>query len=198
MTSTLIMGASDAIRTSQDPLEPWLVSARAGDREALEFFLEAIDQRVFILAWRLLGDPVMAEDASQEALWKICRNLERYQVGTNLWGWIYRIVLNQVHDLRRSRMARRESAPEAAAGVPSRTTYDPERSEQLRRVVDAMAALTNRERDALVLIDIEGFSSGEAAKILGCLAITARTRAAQARRKVRRELSRFYPELKET
>ena len=48
-----------------------------------------------------------------------------------------------------------------------------------------------------MLIDIEGYSSREAASVLGCLAITARTRAAYARKKVRSVLSRHYPELRE-
>jgi DNA-directed RNA polymerase specialized sigma24 family protein len=45
---------------------------------------------------------------------------------------------------------------------------------------------------------MEGLTSREAAAALGCLAITVRTRAAHARKKVRRELSRYYPELKES
>ena len=63
--------------------------------------------------------------------------------------------------------------------------------------MEAMEAHSEKERAAVVLIDIEGFTSAEAARILGCLSITARTRAAQARKKVRRALSRYYPELRE-
>jgi RNA polymerase sigma-70 factor (ECF subfamily) len=80
---------------------------------------------------------------------------------------------------------------------PPASGYDPVRREQARRLSEAMGVLTEKERQALVLIDLEGFSSREAAQVLGCLAITARTRAAQARKKLRRELARYYPELKE-
>ena len=48
-----------------------------------------------------------------------------------------------------------------------------------------------------MLVEIEGFTSGEAARIVGCLEVTLRVRAAQARKKVRRVLSRYYPELRE-
>jgi len=196
MTSALTMEAVDAVRPSQDPIEEWLAAARAGDRQALESFLKAIDQRVYTLAWRLIGDPALAGDAAQESLWKVCRSLDRYTPGTNLWGWIYRIVVNQVHDLRRSGAARSAAASNYER-EPRVNAHDPIRQERLRHVMDAMAVLTNKERNALVMIDIEGFSSSEAARLLGCLAITARTRATQARRKVRRELVRYYPELKE-
>jgi RNA polymerase sigma factor (sigma-70 family) len=63
--------------------------------------------------------------------------------------------------------------------------------------MQAMKSLTPRERDALVLTDIEGYSSKEAGRILGCLPMAVRTRASAARKKVRERLSRIYPELQE-
>jgi RNA polymerase sigma-70 factor (ECF subfamily) len=194
MTTTLAMAPVDAVRVCREPIEAWVAAAQAGSRDALEFVLEAIEHRVYILAWRLTGDPALAEDVAQETLLKICRNLNQYRCGTNLWAWIYRIVVNQAHDLRPSRHV---STDVVAAEPVSDAEYDPVRQEQVRRVMEAMRVLTPRERQALVLIDIEGLSSREASRILGCLAITARTRAAQARKKVRRELVRYYPELKE-
>ena len=195
MATTASLAAVNVADATHEPIEGWLAAAQAGDRPALEFFLEAIEQRVYTLAWRLVGDRALAEDVSQEALLKICRNLGQFTPGTNLWGWIYRIVVNQAHDVRRRRSARHEVEEEIE--IPEAAAYDPVRREQIRRVMEAMCVLTPKERHALVLIDIEGFTSGEAAKVLGCLAITARTRAAQARRKVRRELCRYYPELEE-
>jgi RNA polymerase sigma-70 factor (ECF subfamily) len=194
MTMTLTMSIRRLPRAVPEPLEGWVASAQAGDRDALEFFLEAIEQRVYTLAWRLLGDRALADDAAQESLLKICRNLDGYTLGTNLRAWIYRIVVNQVHDVRRSRGAVREVCPPEALAA---SDYDPARRQQLQRVMEALGVLTPKEREALVLIDIEGFSSKEAARALGCLAITARTRAAQARKKVRQQLIRYYPELKD-
>ena len=194
MTTTLSLAAMNTASAGREPIEGWLAPARAGDREALEFFLKAIEQRVYTLAWRLLGNRALAEDVSQDALLKICRSLDQFTPGTNLWGWIYRIVVNQAHDARR-RLAARNEVEEAE---PETAGYDPVRREQMRRVMEAMRVLTQKERNALVLIDIEGFTSREAAKVLGCLAVTARTRAAQARSKLRGELSRYYPELKES
>ena len=60
-----------------------------------------------------------------------------------------------------------------------------------------MGVLSEKERQALVLTEIEGFTSVEAARVLGTLAITVRVRAGQARKKLRRALSHYYPELRE-
>lgn len=180
-------------------LDLWITAARSGDRRALEALMGAIEQRVFTLAWRLTGDPALAEDVTQDSLFKICRKLSGYTPGGNWWGWVYRIVLNQVRDAQR-RLGRRKTAEvdlETSPDPAPVARQDPARDEKLRRVAEAMSVLTKKERSALVLMDLEGFTSREAAKILGCLASTARSRAAHARKRVRQELRRYYPELNE-
>lgn len=190
----LTMPAAETVGTdSLTELEALAAEARTGDRLALEEFLRHIDRRVYLFAFRLVGNAAAAEDIAQEALWKICRSLNQYRSGTNLWGWIYRIVLNQARDWRRSeKRARWVEAVDAAA-----EEEDWDRREQLRRLIDALALLTEKERAALVLLDMEGLGSAEAAQVMGCLRITARSRATQARKKVRRFLSQYYPELRE-
>jgi RNA polymerase sigma-70 factor (ECF subfamily) len=175
------------------PAEPLLAAARDGDRSALEQVLKLIERRVYTLAFRLACDPVAAEDLAQEAMLKICRHIGRYRVGSNFWGWVYRIVINQAHDIRRTT---KPTVP-AQEDQPVPPNHDPVRSDQLRHVMIALRSLSERERTALVLIDIEGYSSKEAGRVMGCLPITARTRAAVGRRKVRIRLSRDYPELRE-
>jgi RNA polymerase sigma-70 factor (ECF subfamily) len=169
-----------------------IAAARSGDRAALEDLLIRIERPVYRFCYRILGDAAGAEDAAQETLLRVCRAIGSYEERGQFLAWVYRIAVNQAHSQRR-RMARHE---EIAAEPSGSDDFD--RSERFRRAMDAMRVLTDKEREALVLIDIEGYSSQEAAGILGCLSITARTRAAHARKKVRRELSRFYPELRET
>jgi len=166
--------------------------ARAGDRAALEALIVSVERRVYALAWRLVGDRAAAEDVAQEVFLKICRRLDRFR-GGNFLGWVYRMVVNQAHDWRR----RAGPAAEELGEVGAPPGFDAAREEQLRRVTDAMRVLSPKEREALVMTDMEGFTSGEAARILGCMAITVRVRAAQARKKLRRVLARHYPELRE-
>ena len=192
MTITVAIEASVA-----DPAEAefaaLVVRARAGDRAALEGVIETVERRIYGLAWRLLGDGAAAEDVAQEVFLKICQRLNQFR-GGNFLGWAYRMTVNQAHDWRRRGGGAREELVEetvAPAGL------DAARQEQLRRVMEAMAVLTVKEREALVLTELEGFSSREAARILGGMGVTVRVRAAQARKKIRRALARFYPELRE-
>ena len=188
--SQVMLFSKDAGVIPNDHLEELIRAAVAGDRSSLEGVLEAVERRVYLFAWRLIGDPAAAEDIAQEVLLKLASNLARYRAGTNLWGWIYRIVANQVHDYRRSL--------KAMPGVfPPPPACNPDRQEQLDRVEEALEILTPKEREAVILLDVEGYSSREAASVVGTLAITIRTRATHARKKLRRHLSRYYPELRE-
>ncbi len=193
MTATVVLERRMPADETQDRIADLVSAARAGDRLALEALLESIERRVYLLAYRLIGEPASAEDVAQDVLWKICGRLDQY-AGSNFWGWVYRIVVNQVHDHRRAA----GPAPAELLGLAAPVDYHPARQEQWRRVMEAMRVLTEKERAALVLTEIEGFSSREAARVLGCLPITVRVRAAHARQKVRRALSRYYPELRET
>jgi len=188
MTAT----ASVADFIEVQPLGSLVAAAQAGDRVALESLLMTVEQPVFGFAYRLLGNFAMAEDVTQETLLKVCQNLHRYREKGQFKAWVYRIAANQAGDARRRSRTWDELEDAAVAGP------DPERAEQLRRVMTALNVLTEKERAALVLIEIEGYDSREAGRILGCLAITVRTRAAHARKKVRRELTRYYPELEDS
>lgn len=192
MATTIAWTAQSGRPADPSPAESLILAARDGDRVALGELLSTIERRVYALSYRLMGNPTAAEDLAQEALLKVCRYIGRYREGSSFWGWIYRIVVNQARDFYRRSRPESSECPE----VPVPPDVDPVRGEQLRHVMQAMSRLTARERAALVLLDIEGYSSREAAAILGCLAITARTRAAQARKKVRQELSHRYPELR--
>jgi RNA polymerase sigma-70 factor, ECF subfamily len=171
------------------PQSGLLAAARAGDRTALGSLLMTVERPVYRFVYRLLGNAAAAEDVTQETLLKVCQNLNRYSERGQFQAWVYRIAANQARDARRRGRTWNELADTAFVEP------DPERDEQLRLIMTSLRVLNDKERDALVLIDIEGYDSREAGRILGCLSITARTRATQARKKMRLELSRYYPEL---
>jgi len=191
MTSVTLTAAFDG-EDRRTHLEHLLAEASQGDRAALERFLTLIQQRVLVFAFRLSGNHAAAEDIAQEAMFRVALNLKRYRAGTNLWGWIYRITMRLAYDHHR----RKEIAIPLEEACPAGVEDDVERHEQMRRVLDAMKVLTEKERAALVLQDMEGMTCREAADVMRCLQITARTRATHARKKLRAELSRFYPELR--
>ncbi len=174
------------------PLSNVVVAAQGGDRAAWGSLLMTVERPLYRFLYRLLGNPADAEDVTQETLLKVCQSLPRYREQGQFQAWVFKIAANQARNTKRRARTWDEAEDSAVEG------HSPERDEQLGHVMAAMQILTEKERAALVLIDIEGYDSRETGRILGCLAITARTRAAQARKKIRRELTRFYPELEDS
>jgi len=184
--------------TSSTPLpaipaiEALILSAKTGSRDALESLLRAIEQRIYLFCCRVLADSHQAEDATQETLFLICRHISSYREGSNFWAWAHTISLRQCQTLRR-----RQHATEPLPETHPASTPEPERTQQFQHVLAALTALSEKERTALVLTEIEGYTSNEAARLLMCLPMTVRSRASAARRKVRQALSNHYPELRD-
>jgi RNA polymerase sigma-70 factor (ECF subfamily) len=185
MVSVLSYPRAGASAT-MDSHEDLIARAITGDRFALDGLLRSLQRRVYLLAWRLVGDPVAAEDIAQEVLLKVALRLKKYRQGTNFWAWVARITVNQVHDHHRAEP--RSVVLEHEPASPVRSTETAALLEQ------ALGILSRKEREALVLTEIEGHTSSEAAAILGCLSVTVRVRAAHARKKLRKWLRPHFPE----
>jgi RNA polymerase sigma-70 factor (ECF subfamily) len=176
------------------PLDSTIEDAREGDPAAFERIVRQYERLVFVTALRLLGNLDDAQDASQEVFLKLYRNLRKVEAATNFSGWLYRVTLNVCHDLRK----RKHLEPldsDAAAAVMS-TEADPQRStvENERRRVLAMSLrmLSEKERAALVLRDLEGLTTGEVARILGSSEATVRSQISKARVKVKDFVERYF------
>ena len=117
--------------------------------------------RCFSLAWRVLNDRAEAEDAVQEAFLKIWNNAAQYDPARgNFSGWLTRIVTNCALDRRR--MMKNVSTLEEAAWVAD----DQPRADRLAESSDLyrlMAEMPQRQRAAVTLFYIEGYSMSEVA-----------------------------------
>ena len=174
--------------SADDPLEPLICRIRAGDVEAFEDLLARTEGRILALAWRMLGDRHLAEDAAQETYLRVFRSLNSFRLGEHFEAWMIRIAVNVCCDLARKRgpaPALVESL-EALAGDAAPMGADEAVLLHQRRALvrQAVAALPPAERAALVLRDLEGLSTEEAARILGVRPVTVRSQAASARAKV--------------
>ncbi len=124
-------------------------------------------ERVVSLAWRLTGgDRAVAEDVAQEALVRAWNGLPRFREEARLETWLYRIVVREAASWRRRQAVRgflgglRGSKEQAAPPV--------ERDGGLkRRIAAALDKLSAGQREAFVLVHLEGFTVAEAAATLG-------------------------------
>ena len=170
----------------------WVRRARAGDAQAFAVLVERHERMVLRTALRLLGRMDLAQDAAQDAFLRLHRHLGRFDESRELGPWLYRVVVNVCRDVARRGRGARLVALEDAADLASpsegvRVRDDAvARDEQRRLVQAALLTLPAREREAIVLRDIEGLTSDEVARILGSSAGTVRSQVSAARLKIKR------------
>lgn len=168
--------------------------AQAGDGEALDRLLAEARPRLYALALRVLCDADDAEDAVQDALVKVWKNLPRFEGRSSFNTWLHRIGVNSALDRRRRRAAgppvEREESRETADRA---TTETPERQyarEEAGFVVRlAMGRLSPAHNEALRLCDLEGESYADIAGATRCPIGTVMSRLYHARRNLVRELA---------
>jgi RNA polymerase sigma-70 factor (ECF subfamily) len=162
---------------------PVIERARRGDQEAFAAVLRHYDPGLRALAYRLLGDRDLMDDALQEAYVKAFRALPCFRGESRLGTWLYRIAYNACLDeLRRSRGT--EELP-LEAEVPSRAGDPADVAARSRDLAGALAALPSEERTAVLLVDAQGFDYRESARILGIPEGTVASRLNRARASLR-------------
>jgi RNA polymerase sigma-70 factor, ECF subfamily len=148
------------------------------------------------LTYAVLGQQEDAEDAAQDAFLSAWSALDRFDPNAAMGPWLARIAMNAARDLRRRRRVRTTepiplSQPATAAQPDSQT----ERALLRDRLRSALAELPDRQRMAVVLFEVEGYSHAEVGAMLGIPEGTARSDVFHGRRKLRLLLG---PERQET
>ncbi|MBP9182177.1 MAG: RNA polymerase sigma factor [Fuscovulum sp.] len=162
--------AFDATTDASD--DDLLAAYAGGDRLAARLLSDRLLPRVLGYATRLLGgDRAEAEDVAQEAmlrLWRIAPDWRRGEA--RVTTWLYRVVTNLCTDQLRS--GRRRAAPmgDDLPDMPDDSPGAEARMVQAARLAAldaALAALPDRQREAVVLRHIEGLSNPEIAAVMG-------------------------------
>ncbi|PJJ56709.1 RNA polymerase sigma-70 factor (ECF subfamily) [Mumia flava] len=162
-----------------------------------EDIVEQHSARVYRLAYRLTGNQQDAEDLTQEVFIRVFRSLDSFQPGS-FEGWIHRITTNLFLDRvrRKSKLRFHPFAEGAEERLVSRE-ISPERVWQDANldadVEQALTALPEEFRVAVVLCDIEGLSYEEIADVLGVKIGTVRSRIHRGRKHLRAALEHRAP-----
>jgi RNA polymerase sigma-70 factor (ECF subfamily) len=182
--------------TGNNPVDDWKVEfvrvlrrAIAGDLSAFEQIMIRYERRVLTLAWRLLGNAEDAQDASQEVFLRAFRFLHRFDVSRPFEPWLVRMTVNVCRDIGRKRPA---TVLLEADTLHARSNPHMEFSQEEQRNIlyQALQQLPEKERAAVVLRDIEGFSTAETAEILGSSEATVRSQISSARLKVKKAIAK--------
>ena len=171
-----------------------LALARVGDQQAFEKLVEPYRREILVHCYRILGSFEDAEDISQEILLRVWKRLDSFEGRSSLRAWLYKIATNACLDALDSRRVRGLSKELYPRGDPTRElpppskevmwvepfpdeyidgqpSIYPEARYEVREsitlaFVAALQKLPGRQRAALLLCDVLGWSANEAAEIL--------------------------------
>ena len=166
------------------------------DRErAFAAFVAAHRDRAVGMAWRLLGgDGAAAEDVAQEAFARAHRALGSFRGEASLPTWFYRILVNEVQRYRRWRWVRERFGGALPAQEPADPRPAAAGDPALRgRVAKALERLPRGQREAFVLVHLEGLSLREAAETTGRATGTLKSHLHRALRSLRAQLADLDP-----
>lgn len=183
--------AADERRATLERDAALIRRVRAGDTSAFDTIVNAYMRQAFQMAYRVVGHREDAEDLVQESFLAAYQYLDSFDVERPFGPWLTRIVVNRGANLRRAR-ARRATEPETDAVSPAPSALDESTRTEAREVlIQAMATLNERQRLIVTLFDVDGMTSNEIGEQLELAAGTVRWHLHEARRVLRRALSRF-------
>jgi RNA polymerase sigma-70 factor (ECF subfamily) len=167
-----------------------LIAAHAaGDPRAFAELVRRHRDRMWAVALRTLRDPEEAADALQEAFISAFRAASSFRAESQVTTWLHRIVVNACLDRIRRRQARPTvPLPDAGPGEPAAAGDAMADRETKLVVAEALAALPEEQRVPIVLVDVEGYSVADTARLLGIAEGTVKSRCARGRVKLAKVL----------
>lgn len=162
-----------------------MAAHNAGDPHAFNELVRRHRDRMWAVALRTVRDPEEAADALQDAFISAFRAAANFRAESQVTTWLHRIVVNACLDRIRRRQAR-PTVPLPEAGHLEPAAPRDSMSERETRLVikDALAQLPEEQRMPIVLVDVEGYSVAETAKLLGIAEGTVKSRCARGRVKL--------------
>ena len=159
--------------------------AGKGDLVAFETLVERHQPRLTTMAVRLLGSHADAADAVQETLVRAWLALPRFRGDAKFSTWITRICLNAVHDQRERRGTIADADPPEVADHRDGFAE----SALSNELQQALAALDDAFREAVVLYDVLCCSYAEIAELTGAAEGTVKSRIYRGRAELARLLT---------
>ncbi|NOZ03429.1 MAG: RNA polymerase sigma factor [FCB group bacterium] len=159
----------------------------AGNSDAFREIVKAYDKQLLTMAFRYFHNWEDARDVTQTTFMKVFNNLKRFRTDQPFKPWIYKIHLNTCRSYYRKMKLRKSALAALFAGDPE--TADVGHAEgDLLIILRCVDRLTWKQKTAFTLMEIEGFSSEEAAGIMGCKPGTVRVHLNRARNNLQTKL----------
>lgn len=156
-----------------------VVRAQNRDEVAIAALFDLAKNKLFKFCFNLCGNRHLAEDLCQEAFVKAFKNVHTLKDPEVFQGWLYRIARNHFFDEVRRPSNSEEATPDLELVCDGGHTS--ELQDENLQVRQALFRLEPKEREVLILVDMEEYSYQEAADILGLSENAVRSRVHRAR-----------------
>ncbi len=177
------------------------IQARGGDMVAFETLVTRKTSAVVSLARRVVGNSEDARDVAQMVFLRVWNEIHRYDEKYSFNTWLYRIATNLAIDFLRSSRSRERAhgatlhiVREREESTASEATRSAEDAELTRLFETVSGRLSEKQKAAFVLREMQDCDTREIAEILGCGESTVRNHLFNARKILRREIGRLFPE----
>jgi RNA polymerase sigma-70 factor (ECF subfamily) len=167
--------------TSPDPDAALMLRVKQGDRDAFENLVEKYKQPVMNLVYRTLPDATEAEDLAQHVFLQVFKSAHRYEVSAKFTTWLFTIARNLcLNEIRRRSRHPADSLDETFADGDDQPIRQPEdvktfsppetllQGELEEKIDQALAALPEKQRTAILMCRGDEFSYEDIAKVLEC------------------------------
>jgi RNA polymerase sigma-70 factor (ECF subfamily) len=171
------------------------VLSQSGDRQAFTVLARRWERRLYHFLHRSLGDREEARDTCQEALLRAFVSIQTLREPEHFATWLHRIAVNVGRDRSRSqkrhdlRLVGLDDEPVTELAADEVSPHErAERAQVAARLRRVLALLPEEQRTAILLHEIEGFTSQEISSITGVPATTVRSRIFYGLKALRRML----------
>lgn len=160
-------------------------SASGGDRAAFATLVGRHYDRILGVAYRLLGNRAEAEDLTQDICANLPAKLRGWRAEARFTTWLYRVVVNATHDLRRRQVTRSRASAGWGDWEIARQDEIVMQAEALDWLATAMRQLSPELRDTVALVLGEELTQSEAGLVLGVSEGTIAWRMSEVKKRLK-------------
>ena len=165
--------------------ETLATAAAGGDRSAFAALVERHYDRIYGLAYRLTGLRAEAQDLAQDICAALPAKLHNWRGEARFTTWLYRVVVNAAHDLRRRQATRSKAAQGWGDWELARQDEIATQAQALDWLTASMQRLSPELRDTVALVLGEEMTQAEAGAVLGVSEGTIAWRMSEVKKRLR-------------
>ena len=176
---------TDNVMLMDTPDEMLATAAAEGDRAAFAVLVGRHYDRIHGLAWRLTGSKAEAEDLAQDICAALPSKLRNWRGEAKFTTWLYRVVVNAAHDLRRRQQTRHRASLGWGDWEIARQDEISAQAKAQDWLAQAMTQLSPELRDTVALVLGEEMTQAEAGVVLGVSEGTIAWRMSDVKKRLR-------------